>query len=147
MHTKYVNNNTRIHTHTRAEWTDIVDYGDIPLGADSTEPAPPNMLNYHAVLNTMRIVSDRVCEVLHDGRLCVTLGGDHSIGFGTVDGHLRHNPDAVVFWVDAHADLNTHTTSRSGSMHGMPVALGAKELRDCWPPGMARQMGDGWQPR
>lgn len=105
------------------------------------------MHNYHEVMNTMRTLSDRVCEVLHSGRLCITLGGDHSIGIGTLDGHLRHNPDAVVFWVDAHADLNTHETSGSGSMHGMPVALMAQELRDSWPPDVAVSMGDGWQPR
>lgn len=95
----------------------------------------------------MRSLSDRVCQVLQDGRLCMTLGGDHSIGIGTLDGHLRHNPDAVVFWVDAHADLNTNETSGSGNMHGMPVALCAKELHDSWPPNVGEPLGDGWLPR
>lgn len=105
------------------------------------------MRNFHEVVNTMRNLSDRVHDVLQDGRLCMTLGGDHSMGFGTIDGHLRHNPDAVVFWVDAHADLNTSTTSASGSMHGMPVAMGAVELADCWPAELAAQMGADWRPK
>ena len=29
------------------------------------------------------------------------------VGLGTVAGHLRSDPEAVVLWVDAHADINT----------------------------------------
>lgn len=115
------------------EFVDIVDYGDIKLGEPTQLPNPPNMHNYHEVVNTMRNLSDKVFQVLSDGRLCVTLGGDHSLAIGSLDGHLRHDPKAVVFWIDAHADLNTNLTSGSGSMHGMPVALCAKEMRQFWP--------------
>ena len=31
--------------------------------------------------------------------MAVTLGGDHSIGLGTLAGSLQHNPDTVVLWV------------------------------------------------
>lgn len=105
------------------------------------------MRNYHEVMGTMANLAERVSQVLHDGRLCITLGGDHSLGLGSVDGHLRYNPDAVLFWVDAHADLNTNATSGTGSMHGMPVALAAKELHGHWPDAVRQQMGDGWQPK
>ena len=29
------------------------------------------------------------------------------VGLGTVAGHLAADPEAVVLWVDAHADINT----------------------------------------
>lgn len=119
------------------EWVDIVDYGDIKLG--TTPPnsiTPNNMANYFEVINTMRNLSDKVFEVLSDQRLCVTLGGDHSLGIGSMDGHYRYNPNTVVFWIDAHADINTNLTSGTGSMHGMPVALCAKEMRQFWPQNM-----------
>ena len=29
------------------------------------------------------------------------------VGLGTVAGHLSVDPEAVVLWVDAHADINT----------------------------------------
>ena len=32
-------------------------------------------------------------------KVAVTLGGDHSIGLGTLAGSLQHNPDTVVLWV------------------------------------------------
>ena len=31
--------------------------------------------------------------------MAVTLGGDHSIGLGTLAGSLQHNPETVVLWV------------------------------------------------
>jgi arginase family enzyme len=31
------------------------------------------------------------------------------VGLGTVAGHLAADPEAVVVWVDAHADINTIT--------------------------------------
>jgi len=36
---------------------------------------------------------------------------------------LHANPEAGIIWVDAHADINTPTTSSSGNIHGMPVAF------------------------
>jgi arginase len=37
------------------------------------------------------------------GATPVTLGGDHSIGLGSIAGVLRARPDARVLWVDARA--------------------------------------------
>jgi arginase len=70
-----------------------------------------------------------VHETLSDGRICVTLGGDHSIGLGTLLGHLRHDPEVCVLWVDAHPDLNTPERSHSGNGHGMPLGLSLTELQ------------------
>lgn len=46
----------------------------------------------------------------------------------------------VVLWVDAHADINTGSSSWSGNMHGMPVSHHLRELTsqvnrqpDSWP--------------
>ena len=30
-----------------------------------------------------------------------------TVGLGTVAGHLESDPEAVLIWVDAHADINT----------------------------------------
>ena len=40
---------------------------------------------------------------------------------GTVSGTLSKYPDAAVVWVDAHADINTVTSTPSGNIHDMPV--------------------------
>ncbi|CAB0009844.1 unnamed protein product [Nesidiocoris tenuis] len=75
-----------------------------------------------------------VQTVMSDQRKVLTIGGDHSIALGSVDGHVQaKNGEVCLLWVDAHADLNTANTSDSGHMHGMPVSLLVKELADYWP--------------
>lgn len=56
-----------------------------------------------------------------------------------MDGHIQAKSENIcLLWIDAHADLNTNKTSKTGNIHGMPVALLARELSDYWPylPGM-----------
>lgn len=117
---------------------DVRDYGDVEYTPKDELIGTPNMLELNAVSQCNYELSRKVQRVLSDGRMVITLGGDHAIGIGTVDGHHRYNPNVAVIWVDAHADLNTNATSQSGNIHGMPVALLAKELTDYWPylPGM-----------
>lgn len=73
-------------------------------------------------------LSEAVKKVLLDGRKCITLGGDHSLGIGTVHGHAQVH-DICVLWVDAHPDINTSHTSPSGHVHGMSCSFLIKELK------------------
>jgi arginase len=68
-------------------------------------------------------LADVVESKIKDGRFPLILGGDHSIGIGSLSGILRARPEVGVLWIDAHADLNTPETSGSGNLHGMPVGL------------------------
>ncbi|KAJ8109573.1 hypothetical protein OPT61_g7358 [Boeremia exigua] len=86
-------------------------------------------------------VSDQVYNYAKDGKLVLTLGGDHSIAMGTVSGTAkavreRLGREIAVIWVDAHADINTPETSDSGNIHGMPVAfltgLAKEDREDCF---------------
>lgn len=55
--------------------------------------------------------------------LNLVLGGDHSIAAASVADSLdKYESELAVIWVDAHADINSQFTSRSGNFHGMPVA-------------------------
>ena len=76
----------------------------------------------------------RVCErlyrtslaVLEKGGIPLVLGGDHSLGAGSVAAtaeYLRREDKPLgLIWVDAHGDMNTPGTSSSGNVHGMPLA-------------------------
>jgi arginase len=76
----------------------------------------------------------RVCErlyktslaVLEKGGIPLVLGGDHSLGAGSVaataDFLRRDDKPLGLIWVDAHGDMNTPATSSSGNVHGMPLA-------------------------
>jgi arginase len=73
-------------------------------------------------------VSNQVYQHASQGKLVLTLGGDHSIAIGTVSGTAkaireRLGREIAVIWVDAHADINTPETSDSGNIHGMPVSF------------------------
>ena len=52
----------------------------------------------------------------------LVLGGDCSVGTSALRAVHRHVPgDLAVLWLDAHADANDETTSRSGAAHGMAL--------------------------
>jgi len=91
----------------------------------SSQDDPPigKLLNPRYVSKVCKAVAESVGGHAKEGRLPVTLGGDHSLGMGTISGTLSHHPDACVIWVDAHADINTADTTESGNIHGMPISF------------------------
>jgi arginase len=88
------------------------------------------------VVEWNRQVHDAVYGELSKERLPILLGGDHSLGVGSISAVARHCRQTKrklrVLWMDAHADFNTSELSPSGNIHGMPVAclvgFGPKEL-------------------
>ncbi|XP_011871942.1 PREDICTED: arginase, hepatic isoform X1 [Vollenhovia emeryi] len=120
---------------------DVRDYGDVVYNASNMNDVK-NMSHLSHVASCMNSLSEQIRQVLRDGRQALTIGGDHSLGIGSIDGHVKEKKDVAVIWVDAHADLNTNKTSASGNVHGMPVALLTSELADYWPylPGMDWQL-------
>lgn len=103
-----------------------------------SDPDYRNMKNPVAVSAVTKQISTQVYTHASQGRLVLTLGGDHSIAIGTIAGtslavRERLGREIAVVWVDAHADINTPETSGSGNIHGMPVAFLtglAKERRE-----------------
>ena len=105
------------------------DLGDLVISQPAaTDPQGDpalifQMKNCYAVGKGCEQVFRSVAQQAADGKFVLTLGGDHSIGAGTVAGILKARPDTGIIWVDAHADINTPTVSESGNIHGMPVAF------------------------
>ena len=75
-----------------------------------------------------------VCQRLYElslaafdaGALPLVLGGDHSLGAGSVAAaaeHARRGDRPIgLIWVDAHGDMNTPASTPSGNVHGMALA-------------------------
>lgn len=63
----------------------------------------------------------------------LTIGGDHSVAIGSISGLLSKHPDAGVIWIDAHADINTVSSTESGNLHGCPVSFLTNMERENWP--------------
>ena len=64
----------------------------------------------------------QIDDALTAGSLPVLLAGECSIALTTLPTVLRHRPDAVVLWLDAHGDFNTPQTTLTGSLSGMSMA-------------------------
>ena len=86
---------------------------------------------HHAdeIIRVAEELAQVVAEIAKSDAIPVVLGGDHSIGIGTIAGLARAGHRPGVIWVDAHGDINTPQTTPSGNVHGMPfaVALGLAE--------------------
>jgi arginase family enzyme len=41
-------------------------------------------------------LSEKICDIVRSDRVCVTVGGDHSVGLGTVFGHASAYPEEVM---------------------------------------------------
>jgi arginase len=68
-----------------------------------------------------------VAAAMRNGHKPIVLGGDHCIGIGTVTGVAQFarekNANVGLLWIDAHADMNTPSTTHTGNIHGMPLSI------------------------
>jgi len=70
----------------------------------------------------------------------IFMGGDHAMSAGTVAGIKRYadeiNKPLFVLWLDAHSDFHTLDSTKSGNLHGTPVAYftGRSGFENYYPP-------------
>jgi arginase len=105
---------------------DVEDQGDLAIPKPAA-PRPGTKLRHGAaILKVCQELEKRAHDAAKAGRTPITIGGDHSLGVGSVSGVSRawrdQGKNIGLIWVDAHADINTPESSPSGNVHGMPVA-------------------------
>lgn len=87
------------------------------------------------IADVCRQLAGLTAQAVRDGRVPLVLGGDHSLGAGSVAGvataFAEQGKRIGLVWLDAHGDINTPESSLTGNVHGMPVAhlLGHGDLR------------------
>jgi arginase len=107
---------------------DVDDTGnvEVPFREDAARGAQRGARFLGAITDVCTEVAKRTRGALEDGRIPVVLGGDHALAAGSIAGaaaHLHAKGQRLgALWIDAHGDLNTPATSRSGNVHGMPLA-------------------------
>lgn len=107
---------------------DVDDIGNVPvpLREDAARGAQRGARYLGAITDVCAHVASQTRAALDAGRLPVVLGGDHALAAGSIAGaaaHLRGKGQRLgAVWIDAHGDLNTPATSKSGNVHGMPLA-------------------------
>lgn len=116
---------------------EIIDDGDVFIQIRERQKIVNPKLKYlNEILKTSEILAKKVEKTLSQNHFPLCVGGDHSMGIGTIAGissYCRKNKLKLgVIWIDAHADMNTDKTTPSGNIHGMPLAaslgLGNKKL-------------------
>lgn len=111
----------------------ITDKGDVEAPIPEKKGAgDPHKKYVKEIAKVCHKVYQSSLESLAAGAMPIVLGGDHSLGAGSVAAaaaHLRGTGKPLgLIWVDAHADMNNPASSESGNVHGMPLAalLGAE---------------------
>ena len=89
-----------------------------------------NLKNGYAVGKSLENLYLEVKSAVERNTFALTIGGDHSLGAGSLAGVLSVRPETGVIWVDAHADLNSPDTSPSGNAHGMPLSMVTQGIYD-----------------
>ena len=106
----------------------ILDKGDLTTPIPETQKQRDERKKY---INDIAKVCQKLYQAslasLDEGAMPIVLGGDHSLGAGSVAAAAEwarkaQNLPIGLIWVDAHGDMNTPATSSSGNVHGMPLA-------------------------
>jgi arginase len=106
----------------------ILDKGDLTTPIPETQKQRDERKKY---INDIAKVCQKLYQAslasLDEGAIPIALGGDHSLGAGSVAAAAEwarkaENLPIGLIWVDAHGDMNTPATSSSGNVHGMPLA-------------------------
>lgn len=81
-------------------------------------------------------LAEEVYTSMFSGNFPFIVGGDHSLGLGSISGASKFYDNLAVVWVDAHGDINTDKTTESGNVHGMPLAaamgIGSPDLTNVY---------------
>lgn len=67
---------------------DVQDYGDVLYDTNNINDVI-NMSHLGCIASCTSRLSEQVRQVLRDGRKVLTIGGDHSLSIGTIDGHVK----------------------------------------------------------
>ncbi len=78
--------------------------------------------NLSMVVEIVRDTARRVAEAVGAGEATLVLGGDCTVGIGTVAGHLATGERIGLVYFDTHADLNVPSSVREGALDWMGLA-------------------------
>jgi arginase len=103
----------------------VCDLGNIEVAevSDDHKHRYDDKLKYYdVVIDANTKLAFKTYESISKGNFPLILGGDHSLGLGSIAGISKHYKNLGVIWIDAHGDMNTHETTLTGNIHGMPLA-------------------------
>ena len=117
----------------------VEDRGDvIPAPGRNQSCANPAVHHLPEVIAWTEALAAAGATAMEQG-LPIFLGGDHALALGSLAGVAAHARAAgrpqFVLWLDAHTDFHSVETTRSGNLHGTPMAYAAgRDGFDPFPP-------------
>jgi arginase len=100
---------------------DLRDHGDREAWRWRPDRGDPRAQNLAKVVEVVRDTADRVAGAVAAGELPLVLGGDCTVGVGTVAGLLAGEPVTLLYF-DLHADLNLPESVLPGALDWMGMA-------------------------
>jgi arginase len=100
----------------------VEDLGDSRVVPWRPDRARPQAQNLEAVVDVVRTTATRVADALREGdRTLLVLGGDCTVGIGTIAGISATLDDIAVVYFDLHSDLNTPASATDGALDWMAL--------------------------
>jgi arginase len=100
----------------------VRDHGDGETWRWRPDRDDPRAQNLAKVVEIVRDTADRVAGAIAAEELPVVLGGDCTVGVGTVAGLLEGGESVALIYFDLHADLNLPERVLSGTLDWMGIA-------------------------
>ena len=101
---------------------EVRDLGDSPVVPWRPDRANPRAQNLQAVLDTVHSTTKRVADALVErDRMILVLGGDCTVGIGTVAGIQQAIGPVALAYFDLHSDLNTPASATDGALDWMAL--------------------------
>ena len=106
----------------RERGLDVEDMGDSAEFRWRPDREQPRAQNLAAVVDGVKTTSERVAAALAAGRTALVLGGDCTVGVGTVAGARQVLGSVGLIYFDLHADMNTPASVPDGALDWTGVA-------------------------
>lgn len=101
---------------------DVRDHGDRDAWRWRPDRENPRAQNLATVVQIVRDTARRVAEAVAVDEATLVLGGDCTVGIGTVAGHVERDERVGLVYFDTHADLNVPASVRPGALDWMGMA-------------------------
>jgi arginase len=101
---------------------EVSDYGDREVWRWRPDRERPQAQNLGKVVEIVDDTAARVVESILAGEITLVLGGDCTVGIGTVAGHVERSDGVGLIYFDLHADLNIPTSAPPGALDWMGMA-------------------------
>jgi arginase len=101
---------------------DVSDLGDSDVVPWRPDRVRPQAQNLDAVVDAVQTTTTRVADALRErDQVILVLGGDCTVGIGTVAGVQAALGDISVVYFDLHCDLNTPASATDGALDWMAL--------------------------